>query len=117
MVPVSQKFVNRTISNLSYDHLPTKFATVSQNLSEYFFTISDYDLWLWSLLCAEVRKSINLPGPRTCQINLFILHWFYLSSQIALTGQLFVIYGNWPKYSFSGACLIPVEQQTETVTV
>ena len=35
--PISQKVVNRTISDLSYDHLPTKFATVSQNLSECFF--------------------------------------------------------------------------------
>jgi hypothetical protein len=32
--PVSQ---NRTISDLSYDHLLTKFATVSQNLSECFY--------------------------------------------------------------------------------
>lgn len=34
---VSQKVVNRTISDLPYDHLPTKFATVSQNLSECFY--------------------------------------------------------------------------------
>ena len=38
-----------------------------------------YDWWLWSILCAEVRKSINFPVPHTCQINLFIPHWFYLS--------------------------------------
>jgi hypothetical protein len=29
------------------------------------------------------------------------LHWFYLSSQIALTGLIFVIYCHWPKYSIS----------------
>ena len=29
--------LNRTISNLSYDHLPTMFATVSQNLSKCFY--------------------------------------------------------------------------------
>jgi hypothetical protein len=29
--------LNRTISDLSYDHLPTMFATVSQNLSECFY--------------------------------------------------------------------------------
>jgi hypothetical protein len=29
--PVSQKVINRTISDLSYEHLPTKFPTVSQN--------------------------------------------------------------------------------------
>jgi hypothetical protein len=47
--PVSQKVVNHTISNLSYDHLPTKFATVSQNLSECFydiqFTTCGYDVF------------------------------------------------------------------------
>ena len=32
----------------------------------------------------------------------FILHWFYLSSQTALTGSSFVIYGHWPRYHFSG---------------
>ena len=31
LAPVSQKLVNRTISDLSYDHLPTKFAIDSQN--------------------------------------------------------------------------------------
>ena len=36
---VSQKVVNRTISNLPYDHLPTKFATVSQNLLECFYDL------------------------------------------------------------------------------
>ena len=36
-VPVSQKVVNRTITDLCYDHLPTKFATVLQILSECFF--------------------------------------------------------------------------------
>ena len=33
LAPVSQKVGNRTIS----DHLPTMFATVSQNLSECFY--------------------------------------------------------------------------------
>ena len=46
---VSQKIVNRTITDLSYDHLPTKFATVSQNLSECFydfrFTTCGYDVF------------------------------------------------------------------------
>ena len=46
--PASQKIVNRTITDLSYDHLPTKFATVSQNLSDFFCTI--YDLWFIFLL-------------------------------------------------------------------
>jgi hypothetical protein len=42
--PVSQRVINCTISDLSFDHLPTKFATVSQNLSKSFFTISDFRL-------------------------------------------------------------------------
>ena len=46
LAPVSQKAVNRTISDLSYDHLPTKFATVSQNLSEFVLRFPIYDLWL-----------------------------------------------------------------------
>ena len=41
------KVVNRTITDLSYDHLPTKFETVSQNLSECFLLrFPIYDLWL-----------------------------------------------------------------------
>jgi hypothetical protein len=52
MQPVSQKVVNRTIS----DHLPTKFATVSQNLSECFFTISDFRLVVVkSSLCGGMK--------------------------------------------------------------
>ena len=35
--PFHKKVVNRTISDLSYDYLPTKFVTVSQNLSECFY--------------------------------------------------------------------------------
>jgi hypothetical protein len=35
-----------------------------------------------------------------------ILHWFYLSSQTALTGYFFVIYDHWPKYSFSGTWIM-----------
>jgi hypothetical protein len=35
-------------------------------------------------------------------IYVFILHLFYLSSQIALTILILVIYGHWPRYSFSG---------------
>ena len=56
--PVSQKVVNRTISDLSYDHLPTKIATVSQNLSEYLFTISDFRLVVMKSLCGgtEIEK-------------------------------------------------------------
>ena len=49
MATVSQIVVNRTIYDLSYDHLPTNFATVSQNLSECFFLmIPD--------LCCEVSS-------------------------------------------------------------
>ena len=71
--PVSQKVVNRTISDLSYDHLPTKFATVSQNLSEFYFTISDLRLVVMtSSLYAEIRKSINLIGQCTYQINSYM---------------------------------------------
>ena len=51
------------------DHLLTKFATVSQNLSEHF---CDFRFTTCGLLCAEVRKSINFPGPRTYQINSYI---------------------------------------------
>ena len=29
----------------------------------------------------------------------FILHWFYLSGQVVLTGSLFVLYGHWQGYS------------------
>jgi hypothetical protein len=74
---VLQKVVNRTISDLSYDHLQTKFATVSQNLSEFYLRFPIYDLWLWRLLCAEVRKSINLHGPRTYMYR----YWVRCSSQ------------------------------------
>ena len=35
-----------------------------------------------------------------------ILLVFYLSSQMALTGYIFVIYSHWPKYSFSGTQFI-----------
>ena len=41
--PVAQKVVNRTISDLSYDHFPTTFATVSQTCRNVF-TISDLRL-------------------------------------------------------------------------
>jgi hypothetical protein len=41
-----------------------------------------YDWWLWSILCAEVQKSINLPGPvryiylsRIGSIWAVKLHW------------------------------------------
>ena len=53
----------------TYDHLLTKFATVSQKLSECF---CDFRFTTCGLLCAEVRKSINFPGPRTYQINSYI---------------------------------------------
>ena len=52
---MSRKFVNHTISDLSYDHLPTKCATVSQNLSECFM-ISDLRLVvMMSSLCGGTR--------------------------------------------------------------
>ena len=52
---MSRKFVNHTISDLSYDHLPTKFATVSQNLSECFM-ISDLRLVVMtSSLCGGTK--------------------------------------------------------------
>jgi len=33
---------------------------------------------------------------------IFILNWYYLSSQIALTGWIFVLYDPWPNYGLSG---------------
>jgi hypothetical protein len=59
---VSQKVVNRTISDLSYDHLPTKFATVSQNLSECFFydfrfTTCGYDVFV--VRCMRIGMKID----------------------------------------------------------
>jgi hypothetical protein len=54
-ITMSRKFVNHTISDLSYDHLPTKFATVSQNLSECF-TISDLRLEVMTSSLCEGRK-------------------------------------------------------------
>ena len=44
-------------------------------------------------------------------INLFILHWVYLSRQIALTGYVFVIYCHWLKYSlfWYHSHMLPVE--------
>jgi len=59
---VSQKVVNRTIFDLSYDHLPTKFATVSQNLSECFydfrFTTCGYDVF-----CVRRYENLSIyPG-------------------------------------------------------
>jgi hypothetical protein len=71
--PVSQKVVNRTISDLSYDHLPTKFATVSQNYSECFFTISDLRLVVVKSSLCGGTKIDQFPEPRTYQINsLFV---------------------------------------------
>jgi hypothetical protein len=43
---------------------------VDKSCRNVFFPI--YDLWLWRLLCAEVWKLINLPGPCTYQINSYI---------------------------------------------
>ena len=39
-------------------------------------------------------------------IYYFILYMLYLSSQITLTGYIFVIYCHWQKYSFSGTTII-----------
>ena len=74
MYKYSQKVVSRTIFHLSYDHLPTKFVTVSQNLSECFFLrFPIYNLWLWRFLCAELRKSINLPRVAHLSLNSYII--------------------------------------------
>ena len=40
-------------------------------------------------------------------IKVFILHWFYLSSQIVLTWYIFYMYCYWSRYSFSGTwCML-----------
>ena len=44
LVPVSQKVVNRTIYDLSYDPLPTRFATISQNFR--FPTCGNEDIFV-----------------------------------------------------------------------
>ena len=40
------------------------------------------------------------------RLFFFILHWFFLSSQIALTLYIFVVYCHWLKYSFSGTLFL-----------
>ena len=46
--------------------------------------------------------SIISPHEEHLNIHVFILHLFYLSSQIALTGKKFVIYSHCQWYSFPG---------------
>jgi len=114
--PVSQKVVNCTIFDLSYDHLPTKFATVSQNLSECFYDFRFTILWLWRLLCAEVQKSINLPGPRAYQINVYIRSNKILNTVILLvfvdTNQATPL-ESWRRQFQSGDCFLSESSAVE----
>jgi hypothetical protein len=45
---------------------------------------------LWVILLSRVDTACDTDF--VMYYSLFILHWFYLSSQTALTGYLFVIY-------------------------
>jgi hypothetical protein len=97
--PFSQKVVNCTISDLSYDHLPSKFGTVSQNLSESFFLrVPIYDLW--SSLCG-VAKIDQFIQAAHLSLNS------YICSNKILNIFIFLVYVDTNHmYKYFGKCIL-----------